>query len=64
MAISPALRGISLILPRVKHGAGLLQHGRERFETVPYEGFRRPCFWPFLSNPEKITFSAAKKSRG
>jgi hypothetical protein len=25
MAISPARRGISLILPRVKHGAGLLQ---------------------------------------
>ncbi|MBP1698039.1 MAG: hypothetical protein H6Q41_3227 [Deltaproteobacteria bacterium] len=25
MAISPALRGISLVLPRVKHGAGLLR---------------------------------------
>jgi hypothetical protein len=25
MAISPARHGISLILPRVKHGAGLLQ---------------------------------------
>jgi hypothetical protein len=25
MAISPARRGISLILPRVKHGAGLLR---------------------------------------
>ncbi len=25
MSISPALRGISLILPRVKYGAGLLR---------------------------------------
>jgi hypothetical protein len=35
MAISPALRGISLSLPRVKHGEGLLQHRRGRIDASP-----------------------------
>ncbi len=34
MAISPALRGIPLILPRVKHGARLLQR------TIKYASCR------------------------
>ncbi|HVP78528.1 MAG TPA: hypothetical protein VMV04_11595 [Thermodesulfobacteriota bacterium] len=40
--ICPTLRGISLILLRVKHGGRhvVAYVSRERFETVPYKGFR------------------------
>jgi len=44
MAISPALRGISLILPRIKHGAGLLQRTAvgNGFKPFPTKDFGPP----------------------
>ncbi len=53
MSISPALLGIFLILPRVKHGAGLL--GRT-FKYASFLRIRRPCIWTFLSSPQEIYF--------
>jgi len=73
---------VSLILPRVKHRAGLLrrtaQYASSRLthssgwqDVAPYssrrhsqdclperqvKGSRGPYIWPFLSNPERMTF--------
>jgi hypothetical protein len=65
MAISPALLGISLILPRVKHGEGLLRRTSKYASLLRIacligrgKALREPCIWPFLSNLEKKTFSA------
>ncbi len=66
MASSPALRGISLILPRVRHGAGLLQRTVGVIHELPLQqdcGSLAPRSGPmalrghpFLSNLGKWTF--------
>jgi hypothetical protein len=68
MAISPALLGIFLILPRVKHGAGLLQRTTkyasllrtsEALHLAFFEQPRKDDFFSWLSSldnggPEKV----------